>query len=187
MKLNSIHHPSNSFHLQEFISINLKSGKFIQTKKMIFSNKGKILCELLQQCYLLITFLLSSINLAQSSVEKLTASINGTIIKSDVNPSAMISSENGKYWCTYEVIAATDEIRELSNLKLYKNENLILNLNKIPGSDLSITNSGRLVFYDHSEHFNGKLKIQFYSKEGNFLFGKNFNDADHLNFHLQGK
>ena len=67
---------------------------------------------------LLITFLLSSINLAQTSIDKLTTSINGTIINSEVNSSAMVSSENGKYWCTYEVTAATDEMRELGNFKL---------------------------------------------------------------------
>ena len=76
---------------------------------------------------LLFSFLFSSTILAQSSIEKLTTSINGTIINSDVNSSAMVSSENDKYWCTYEVIAATDEMRELGNLKLYQNANLILN------------------------------------------------------------
>ncbi len=136
---------------------------------------------------LLITFLLSSINLAQSSIDKLTTSINGTIIKSEINLSAKVSSENGKYWCTYEVLAATDEMRELRNLKVYENDNLILTLNNIPGSDLSISNSGRLVFYDHSEHFNGKLKIQFYSKEGNFLFSKEFKDADQFKFSPSGE
>ena len=127
---------------------------------------------------LLFYFLLCPINLAQSSIEKLTTSINGTIINSDVNPSAMVSSENNKYWCTYEVNVATDEMRKLSSLKLFENENPILNLNKVPGSDVSITNSGKLVFYDHSEHFKGILKLHVYSKEGNFLFEKTFSNAD---------
>jgi hypothetical protein len=125
--------------------------------------------RILSTLSLLIAFLFSSIILAQSSIEKLTTSINGTIINSDVNPSAMVSSENGVYWCTYEVFAATDEMRELGNLKLYENNNLILTVAKIPGSDVEITNSGKLVFYDHSEHFKGKLKIHFYSKEGSFF------------------
>ena len=34
---------------------------------------------------LLITFLFSTINLAQNSIEKLTTSINGTIINSEAN------------------------------------------------------------------------------------------------------
>ena len=127
---------------------------------------------------LLTGFLFSSTNLAQSSIEKLTTSINGTIIYSDVNPSAQVSSENGRFWCTYDVLAASDEMRELGNFKLFENNNLILTLTKIHGSDVEITNSGKLVFYDHSEHFKGKLKIHFYSKEGNFLFSKEFERAD---------
>jgi hypothetical protein len=131
---------------------------------------------------LVYSFLFSSFSVAQSSIEKLTTSINGTIISSEPNPLAMVSSENGQYWCTYEINAVTDEMRELSNLKLYQDDSLILNLSKVPGSDLSITNSGRLVFYDHSEHFNGILKINSFSKEGNFLFEKTFSNADLFEF-----
>ncbi|MCW8804807.1 MAG: M23 family metallopeptidase, partial [Ignavibacteriaceae bacterium] len=137
--------------------------------------------------FLLISFLFSSISLAQSSIENLTTSINGTIINSDANPSATVSSENGMYWCTYEVLTVTDEMRELGNFKLYKNANLILNLAKVPGSDIEITNSGKLVFYDHSAHFKGKLKIHFYSKEGKFLFTKEFEDADQFEYSPSGE
>ncbi len=136
---------------------------------------------------LLFSLSFSSSNLAQSSIEKLTTSINGTIINSDAIPSAMVSSENGKYWCTYEVLAATDEMRELGDFKLYENKNLILTLTKVPGSDVEITNSGNLVFYDHSEHFRGKLKIQVYSREGVFLFSKEFKDADQFEFSPSGE
>ena len=122
--------------------------------------------------------IINSLILAQESVDKLTTSINGTIISSELYPKAMVTSENQKYWCTYEVTAATDEMRELSNLKLYQENNMILTLDNFPGSDVSITNSGKLIFYDHSKHFNGILKLQVYSREGNFLFKKTFKDAD---------
>ena len=112
---------------------------------------------------LLTGFLYSSTILAQSSIDGLTTSINGTIIYSDVNPSAMVSSEDGKFQCTYAIIAVTDEMRELSNLKLFEDNNLILILSKVPGSDVEITNSGKLVFYDHSEHYKGNLIIHIYS------------------------
>ncbi|MDZ7622905.1 MAG: hypothetical protein U5J96_00435 [Ignavibacteriaceae bacterium] len=70
--------------------------------------------------FFLTAILFSSNNFAQSSIENLTTSINGTIISSDVNPSAIVSSENRKYWCIIDVLAAaTDEMRELGNLKLY--------------------------------------------------------------------
>lgn len=136
---------------------------------------------------LLFSLILSSVSLSKSSIEKLTTSINGTIINSDVNPSAMVSSENGKYWCTYEVLAVTDAMRELGNFKLYEDENLILTLSKIPGSDVEITNSGKIVFYDHSQHFLGKLKIHIYSKEGASLFTKEFEGATLFGFSASGE
>ena len=136
---------------------------------------------------LLTLLLFNGILFAQSSIDNLTTSINGTIISSGENPSAMVSSENGKYWCTYEVLAVTDEMRELGNLKLYENNILILTLTKIPGSDVEITNSGKLVFYDHSEHFKGKLKIHFFSKKGDFLFSKEFERADRFELSPSGE
>jgi len=135
---------------------------------------------------LLIAFLFSSNILAQSPIEKLTTSINGTIINSDLNPSAKVSSANGKYWCTYEVLVATDEMRKLGNLQMYKNNNLILTLAEISGSDIDITNSGKLVIYDHSEHFKGKLKIHFYSVDGNLMLSKEFESADKFVFSSSG-
>jgi len=136
---------------------------------------------------LLFSLLLSTIIIAQTSIEKLSTSINGTIIKSDLNPSAKVSSENGNYWCTYEVNSATDEMRELSNLRVYENKNLLLTVEKIPGSDLLITNSGRIILYDHSEHFKGILKLHSYSKDGKFLFEKSFNRADKFEISSSGE
>jgi len=143
--------------------------------------------RILTPFFLTSALFLNSITPAQDSIEKLSTSINGTIINTEVNPSSMASSGNGKYWCTYEVKSATDEIRELTNIKLYENENPILTLNKTPGSDVTITNSGKLIFYDHSEHFKGILKICSYSMEGNFLFEKIFTNADLFAFSASGE
>ena len=131
--------------------------------------------------------LIISNTLAQISVENLTTSINGTIISAEINPSAIFTSANGKFWCNYEVSAATDEMRELTNLKLYENDNLILTLTKIPGSDVEMTNSGKIVFYDQSEHFLRKLKIHIYSKEGSFLFSKEFKCATNFEYSPSGE
>jgi hypothetical protein len=125
--------------------------------------------------------------LAQESIEKLNASINGTIINLETNPSAMISSENGMYWCTYNIIAVTDEMRELKDLKFHENEDLIFRLTEVPGSDLSITNSGKIIFYDHSEHFNGTLKLIAFSKTGEFIFKKEFQGATQFEFSASGE
>ena len=143
--------------------------------------------RILTTLILLAALFVSPDNLAQSSIENLTTSINGTIINSDANPSAMTSSENGKFWCTYDIFSVTDEMRELGNLKLYENNNLILTLYKIPGSDVGITNSGKLMFYDHSEHFKGNLIIHVYSKTGALLFSKTFKSADQFEFSQSGE
>jgi hypothetical protein len=132
-------------------------------------------------------FLLYSRTLAQSWLDNLSISINGTIINKEINPTAKVYSENGKFWCTYEVTAATDEMRELSNFRFYENQNLIFTMHKVPGSDVEISNSGYIIFYDHSEHFNGKLKIHIYSNEGSFLVSEEFMSANLFEFSSSGE
>ena len=131
--------------------------------------------------------LINFASLAQSWVDNLSTSINGTIINTEINPSAKVTSENGKFWCRYEVTAATDEMRELSNLKFYYEDNLLFSLSKTPGSDIEISNSGFIIFYDHSEHINGKLKIYIYSKDGTFNFTKEFEGATLFEFSSSGE
>lgn len=133
-------------------------------------------------CMVLTALLFSVNNFAQVSIDELTTSINGKIISAKINQSAMVSSENGIYFCTYDVLSVTDAMRQIGNFRLYENDNLILMLSKIPGSDLNITNSGKIIFYDHSEHFKGILKIHIYSKDGEFLFSKKFANADGFEF-----
>jgi hypothetical protein len=47
-----------------------------------------------------------------------------------------------------------------------KNGSVLYKLNKAPGSDLYISNSGIAAFFDHSYHFRKQLIINFYSPEG---------------------
>ena len=116
-----------------------------------------------------------------------STSINGTIIKEKIHPEAKSVSENGVYWCTYDIKEVSDEMRKLSNFKFYENENLIFTTNYSPGSDIEISNEGYLVFYDHSFHFNNKLKILFYSKLGNKLFEREYEGANIFDFSSSGK
>jgi len=117
---------------------------------------------------------------------KLSASINGSIIIQDNFPKAKSISENGKYWCTYRVNAVTDEMRELVNFRFYENDKLLFSLPDVPGSDMEISNSGKIVFYDHSKHFLGKLIIHTYSKQGTHLFTKEFEGATMFRFSPSG-
>ncbi len=116
-----------------------------------------------------------------------TASINGTIVKSKSHPNAKSESENGVYWCTYEIKEVSDEIRKLSNFKFYKDDNLVFSLIDVPGSDVNISNSGFIVFYDHSFHFNNKLKLHFYSPHGEKLYDKEYRGANLFRFSSSGK
>ena len=115
------------------------------------------------------------------------ASVNGTIIKSKVHPLAKSESENGIYWCTYEIEKVTDEMRKLSNFRFYKNDNLIFVLNDVPGSDVDISNEGYIIFYDHSYHFNNQLKIHCYLNTGVKLFEKEYEGANLFGFSSSGK
>ena len=117
---------------------------------------------------------------------KVSASINGSIITQNNFPEAKSISENGKYWCTYRINAVTDEMRELVNFNFYENDKLLFSLPGVPGSDIEISNSGKIVFYDHSKHFLGKLTIHIYSKQGMYLFSKEFEGATMFRFSPSG-
>jgi murein DD-endopeptidase MepM/ murein hydrolase activator NlpD len=117
---------------------------------------------------------------------KLSASINGSIITQNSFPEAESISENSKYWCTYGINAVTDEMRELVNFNFYENDKLLFTLSDVPGSDMEISNSGKIVFYDHSKHFLGKLNIHIYSKQGMYLFSKELEGATMFRFSPSG-
>lgn len=145
----------------------------------------------MQNCrvvFSIVFFLMSGVFYAQNLSEELTTSINGAIQSAaEANPAAMVSSENGAYWCSYEVLAVTDEIRELGDFKFYHGNDLLFVLDEVPGSDMEISNSGFIVFYDHSRHFEGKLRTVVYSPEGNYLFDKTFTGATLFGFSPSGK
>ena len=137
---------------------------------------------------ILILFLLPILSKvsAQSLSDKISTSINGTIILNDTNSEIKSMSGNGIYWCTYDIGGVTDEYRELSNLKFYESDNLLFTLLKAPGADVEISNSGYVLFYDHSKHFIGELKIYFYTKTGNHFLTKTFLRADQFVFSEDG-
>lgn len=115
-----------------------------------------------------------------------SASINGSIIKTQLHPEAKAESENAVFWCTYDIKEVSDEMRTPINFKFYKNDELIFLLSEVPGSDVDISNSGNIVFYDHSFHFNNKLKLHFYSKDGRKLIEKETEGANLFGFSSSG-
>jgi len=141
---------------------------------------------LIKAFFMLIILFQVAIN-AQDVSDSFYTSINGIILNADANPAAMISSKSQNYWCTYTINSATDEMRKLSDLKFYEGDKLLFAMPNIPGSDLEISNSGKIIFYDHSEHYKGLLKILVYSKEGRFLFDKSFEGATQFEFSRRGE
>ena len=113
---------------------------------------------------LLITFGLITCLFSQME-EELTTSINGTITRIEPSDYTVVST-NGLFGCNYKIGDVTDEQRKLYGFEFYKKENLLFTLAEIPGSDIEISNSGFIVFYDHSEHFKGKLKLHFFNLHG---------------------
>lgn len=117
---------------------------------------------------------------AELTIDDITILPTGKLVMS--SPAAKVAStaeiknisDNGRYWCTYDIGAVYDEVREMINFKLYEDGKLLYSLDQAPGSDLYISNSGIVAFMDNMYHFKGELKINFYSKEGNVLFSKLF-------------
>lgn len=125
-------------------------------------------------------------NQGDLELKDLSVSINGSIILPTINHDAKIISENGKYWCTFDVGRVTDEDRELLNFKFYFKNELLFTLPKAPGSDVDISNTGNVIFFDHSEHFRSKLKLHFYSSIGKLLFRRSYSGADMFGFSKSG-
>jgi len=130
-------------------------------------------------------FTLTNIN-AQQSIDDLSTAINGLIINQNIPEDSRAYSENGKYSAVYKIGGVTDEYRELFDVIFYEEDIPLFTLQKSPGSDFVISNSGYVLFFDHSKHFMGEIKIYVYSKTGTHLFTKTFFRADQFNFSENG-
>ena len=116
-----------------------------------------------------------------------SVSFNGKFVQRQPDIDYRFISENGLFYCRYDIGSVGDEIRELSNFRLYKEGNLLYSLDKAPGSDVYISNSGIVAFMDHTFHFKGELTIHFYSEIGNRLFSKEFIGASLFGFSASGE
>ena len=96
---------------------------------------------------------------------KLRAAQNGKLVVRNQGEYKSISAD-GVYGANYSIGAVSDEYRELHDFRLFENGILLFSIREVPGSDVEISNSGNVVFYDHSEHYKSLLKIHFYSKTG---------------------
>ncbi len=112
-------------------------------------------------------------------------SFNGTFVSEIPVLGCGKVSDNGRYWCTYEIGGVGDEVRELTNFQLFAEERLF-SLPIAPGSDVMVSNSGVVVFFDHSKHFAQELTIHFYERTGQLLFSESFVGAFRFGFSPSG-
>lgn len=116
----------------------------------------------------------------------LSLSFNGKFIRGSYGYDSKINSENGVFWCQYDIGYVSDEIRELRDFRLFENGRLLFTIKHAPGSDLYISNSGITAFIDFVHHYRNEITIHFYSKTGNHLFSESFSGAILMGFSPEG-
>lgn len=116
----------------------------------------------------------------------ISVSFNGKFIAHSPTQKNSANSENGTYWCTYEIGRFTDEIQELKNFQFYQDNRQLFKIDTAPGNDLYISNSGFLAFLDMTHHYRSEVTIHFYSKTGNPLFSEKFIGASVFSFSSTG-
>ena len=119
-------------------------------------------------------------------LDNISVSFNGIFNHKSVNKDSKTCSENGTFWCQYEIGHVSDEVRQLKNFKLFQNDRLLFTLKQAPGSDLYISNSGIIAFMDHTHHYRQELTIHFYSKYNQHLFSETFKGASLFGFSSTG-
>ena len=150
---------------------------------MRFFLRAKI-CILLSSAFFCYTIYANS-NLFEQPA---TVFLNGVFSaehNKNYNPEARIS-ENGQYTCTFKVETGGPETRELTGFKLFENGSLLFTINEVPGSDISISNAGYVIVYDHRPAKEAPLTIHWYSKNGKRVLSKGFTSADLFGFSPKG-
>ncbi len=116
------------------------------------------------------------------------ASINGNLEKNGINQAATSRySENGFHKCTFRIGEVTDEQRKLHGLEMINRDGqTVYRLDDIGGSDIDISNSGRMIVYDHSHHYKGDQAIHVYSPNGRKSFTMDFPGITACSFSREG-
>ncbi len=118
--------------------------------------------------------------------ENMQLSSNGTFVHKSSWPASKISSENGRFWCQYEIGQVGDEVREMKHFKFYEYGRLLFELVQAPGADLYISNAGYCAFLDMTHHDKSELTIHFYSSSGIRLFSETVIGASLWGFSSSG-
>jgi hypothetical protein len=70
---------------------------------------------------------------AQESENELTATnillpFNGIYITNRPTEMSQVNSEDSIFWCSYDIDLVTDEVRELTNIQFYQNNQLLFTI-----------------------------------------------------------
>lgn len=123
---------------------------------------------------------------SQLKPANVSLSFNGTFVNNSAIEDSRVISPNGIFWCQYDIGRVGDEVRELINFKLFKNNKQLFTLDQAPGLDLYISNSGVIAFMDMTHHYKSELTIHFYSKSGQHLFSEIVTGASLFGFSSKG-
>jgi hypothetical protein len=113
-------------------------------------------------------------------------SFNGTFMNPVPGQHYKSTSENGQFKAAYDIGSVTDENRELRNFKLYKNDELLYTLSKLPGADFYISNSGYVAVMNMDLHFQQTLTIYMLDPLGNQLSNHTYQYASVFGFSPHG-
>lgn len=146
----------------------------------------KFWAGLIMAVYLFAPMLNSCLISADLASYNISLSHTGKFTFNSPNPEAKRFSDNGKFWCDYDIGRVGDEVRELNNFRFYEENRQLFSMKLAPGSDLYISNSGYLAFMDHRRHYKGELTIHLYSPSGNKLSSKTYLGASLFGFSPTG-
>jgi len=152
--------------------------------KIIFKNmKNYILASTL---FFVVCFLVSQNEIAAQKSDflpdNLVQSFNGKFISAQEREVGTAISENGRYRISYDIGSATDEQRELKNLRFFTEDDLMYTLDQVPGSDVLVSNSGNVVVFDMKYHFKQEVIIHLFNGSGDKVLTKNFKYASLFDF-----
>ena len=136
--------------------------------------------------FVLFTFLVPFATSSHARTDDISIALNGTFIHNSPVEKAKAHSPNGLFWCTYTVGRVGDEVRELEEFEFYLEDQLLFTMDRVPGSDLLISNKGFMAFMDMTHHYRGELSIHIYSDEGRHLFSKTYQNTQGFKFSPDG-
>lgn len=138
-------------------------------------------------CIFLICILAFTTSLVgQSFSEKPTVLFNGKFASTPrINPNEIIS-ENRQFRCTYSHEVKSNAEFNLKNVSLYKDNSLVATIKNTSSTDVDISNTGFLVFYEHAYKEGNEVKLHFFSHEGVKLLSPSFENAVLFGFSSTG-